>query len=226
MPLPEDIRIAQQLEAAGFFTKVAAGDARAASYFVRLFAYTANPNGTPAGWGWLRKGGGHNVEGYAEDAVVYGSNPADLFNVADLVIGTGAPGATLNSTTTDAKPRRASDVWEAPKPLSAEQLSYLKGGTVPGPIPGPDPCAACKSELAALKASTVPKIGYPGDAVWDAFGAVYEADVKRAGQTLNAQSFRWAGRTIHDDYMEGLTLEASIAKHRAEWCAILGIPVE
>jgi hypothetical protein len=99
------------------------------------------------------------------------------------------------------------------------------GGGTPAPGPGPDPCTACKTELAALKANSVPKVGYPGDAVWDEFGRVYESDVRRAGQTLNAQSFRWAGRTIHDDYMEGLTLEASIAKHRREWCDILGIPV-
>lgn len=99
------------------------------------------------------------------------------------------------------------------------------GGQPGTPIPGPDPCAACKSELASLKATSVAKVGYPGDATWDAFGAIYEADVKRAGQVLNAQSFRWAGRTMHDDYMEGLSLDQSIAKHRAEWCAILGIPV-
>lgn len=219
---PNDIAIAQQLEAQGYFTKAAQGDHKAASYFVRLFAYTANPNGNPSGWGWLRKGGGQNVEGYAEDAVVYGSNPNDLNNVVDLVIGTGAPGARLVPNTTATVPRRVSDTWEAPKPLTAAEMAYL-GGT--GGVPGPDPCAACKSELASLKATSVAKVGYPGDATWDAFGAIYEADVKRAGQVLNAQSFRWAGRTIHDDYMEGLSLEASIAKHRVEWCQILGIPV-
>ena len=245
--VPEDIGIAQDLSSRGYFTRVAAGDARAASLFVRLFAYTANPNGNPNGWGWLKKGGGHHIDGYSEDAVVYGSNPSDLHNVVDMVIGTGAPGARLVPSTTVTVPRRPADTWEAPKPLTADEISYLKGfNPGPDPGPGPDPCAAVKAELAtvkaelaALKASTVPKVDYEahgGDPVWDAFGHQIIADYKRAGRVvttnsgevvvvLDAQAFRWAGRTMHDDYMLGLSLAESIAKHRVEWCALLGIPV-
>lgn len=223
---PNDIAVAQQLVAEGYFTKAAAGDARAASLFVRLFAFRANPSASPSGWGWLKKGGGHNIDGYSEDAVVYGNSPNDLHNVVDMIVGTGAPGASLVPNTTSTVPRRPADVWEAPRALSAADMEYLKSGSGTGP--GPDPCAACKAELAALKATTVPKVAYEahgGDAVWDQFGLVIAADYARAGRVLDAQAFRWAGRTMHDDYMEGLTLEQSIAKHRVDWCAILGIPV-
>lgn len=83
-------------------------------------------------------------------------------------------------------------------------------------------------QLEQAQGNTVPKVAYEehgGDAVWDTFGNVILSDYQRAGRVLDAQSFRWAGRTMHDDYMEGLTLEQSINKHRAEWCAALGIPV-
>ena len=69
---------------------------------------------------------------------------------------------------------------------------------------------------------------YPGDAVWDAVGVQLFADYARAGQPPNPQMGRWFGRTIWDA-TEGdgtvLTVPESITKHRAEWCAVLGIAV-
>lgn len=127
MSVPNDIHIAQQLEAQGYFTKVATGDIKASSYFARLFAYTANPNGDPVGWGALKKGGGHEVEGYAEDAVVFGNGPNTNFNVADLVVGAGAAGAHLPPRLDPKERRIGVDEWERPKPLTAEQMAYLGG---------------------------------------------------------------------------------------------------
>lgn len=67
---------------------------------------------------------------------------------------------------------------------------------------------------------------YPGDEPFDAIGVTLFADYARAGQAPNPQMGRWFGRVCYD-WLTGVcpTLQASIDKHRAEWCAILGIPV-
>jgi hypothetical protein len=172
-------------------------------------------------WGMNGKRG--NPNDLSDDVLAYsGEGTAiDVVNggpmeIIDVIGGAGGPNPV--------------PTWNVGPGGPGDKGTVVKVFTVPGdpgttPPPTTDPCKACKDELATLKANSVPKVGYPGDHVWDQFGAVYLADVQRAGQTLNAQSFRWAGRTIHDDYMEGLSLEASIAKHRVEWCQALGIPV-
>ncbi len=63
---------------------------------------------------------------------------------------------------------------------------------------------------------------YPGDAAFDALGTILWADYAQAGRVPDAQMGRWFGRTIYD-YLVGMTLDASIAKHRAEWRAALGL---
>lgn len=66
---------------------------------------------------------------------------------------------------------------------------------------------------------------YPGDAVFDQIGVVLFADYAQAGQPPNPQMGRWFGRTTYDWLAQVVpTLDASIAKHRAEWRAILGLP--
>ena len=69
---------------------------------------------------------------------------------------------------------------------------------------------------------------YPGDEAWDPVGAAMEADYAEAGQTLNAGSARWFGRTIWDavagDGQRVLSVDESIRKHRNEWRAVLGLP--
>lgn len=135
---PDADRVLAQLEAEGYFERCRGGDAHACSYFVRLFVYRANPNGNPNSYGALRKtAGGTNVEGYAEDAIALNANSNDFGNVIDLVGGTGAPGARIQWG--GPHPRRASDVWEAPSPLPAHLLSYLRPGGGPGPSPIPTP---------------------------------------------------------------------------------------
>lgn len=66
---------------------------------------------------------------------------------------------------------------------------------------------------------------YPGDAVFDAVGEALFGDYQLAGQAPNAQMGRWFGRVIFDWLAKNEpTLDASIAKHRKEWRALLGLP--
>lgn len=125
------------LRSQGYFERAAHGDERAASYFARLVAYTANPNGLSSGWGALRKtGGGFNVEGYADGAIVCGSDPHDLNNVLKIVTQVGSDHAGIGDAVQE---RRESDIWEKPKPLTDEQMSYLLSGGQPAPVPVPQP---------------------------------------------------------------------------------------
>jgi hypothetical protein len=154
----------------GYFARAETGDMRGASYFARLVANLANPEGDPAAVGALRKtAGGSNVEGYADDAVCGNGDPSDLLNVYDLVKGSGAPGAS--PTVNGPLPRRASDVWGAPKALSAEQMAYLGGsGVEPGPAPG---LPAWESKHTELQV----KLGQPS-------GALDPAWVRRVAEQL------------------------------------------
>ena len=66
---------------------------------------------------------------------------------------------------------------------------------------------------------------YPGDAVFDAIGAALFADYAQAHHPPDAQMGRWFGRVVYDWLVKNeVSLEASIAKHRREWRAILGLP--
>lgn len=89
--------------------------------------------------------------------------------------------------------------WIAPEPVGGE------------PVPIPEP---------------VPEVPpYPGDPVFDAVGVALFADYAHAGNAPDPQMGRWFGRTIYD-WLAGVTptLDASIAKHRADWRAALGLP--
>jgi len=97
----------------------------------------------------------------------------------------------------------------------AEPEAY---STQPGPTPQPP-------------SNTVPFHGYDGDEKWKQVGVVLASDYARKPQALDADSVVWTARTIHDCYMgpdaskPPLSLDESIKKHRAEWCAALGVPV-
>jgi hypothetical protein len=133
------LEAAEALEQQGYFEPCRNGNDHACSYFVRLVVYTVNPKGDPNLPGALRKtAGGKNIDGYAEDAIALNGNPGDLHNVIDLVGGAGASGARLQWG--GPHPRRSSDVWEAPKALSARELAVLKpgsGGNPPNPPSNP-----------------------------------------------------------------------------------------
>ncbi len=214
MSVPQDqhnriVAQARVREGQGYFARAAAGDQRAASLFVRLVAYDLNPAGLGSDVGWLRKGGGTNVDGYAEDAVCGNANSADLFNVIDMVGGTGAPGARLNDANPgNVKERRSVDTWFAPRPLTTEELTYLlSGGTVPVP-------------------PTEPVQPYPDERTW--WPQVFDVEVAKrytqAGKVYpdGPAAFRWASRTSYD-IRAGLTKEESLAKHLKELEQELGL---
>jgi hypothetical protein len=151
------IDVLRNLEANGYFEKARNGDHRACGLFARLAAYSLNPSGDPGGWGCLRKtGGGANVEGYSEDAIVLGSDPNNLHNVKDIIVGAGAPGARLVGSLDGLVNRRTSDIWERPAPLNAEQLNYLKPGATGGggggiePPPPPPAGSTCRFQPADM----------------------------------------------------------------------------
>ena len=79
----------------------------------------------------------------------------------------------------------------------------------------PDPPDQDAPELEALPP-------YPGDAAFDEIGMILWADYAEAGRVPDAQVGRWFGRTTYD-YLAGMTLDASIDKHRAEWRTALGL---
>jgi hypothetical protein len=127
------IQVLRNLEANGYFEKARNGDHRACGLFARLAAYSLNPSGDPAGWGWLTKVPGQKqVEGYSEDAIVLGNDPNNLHNVVDLIIGAGRSGASLAGSLDGFVVRLPQNVWEAPKPLTDEQMAYLKPGATGG----------------------------------------------------------------------------------------------
>lgn len=187
-------------ESQGYFERVRAGDRRAASLFVRMIADDLNPLAVPSGYGWLTKQPGETqVDGYAEDAIVYGNDPADLLNVVDLVIGAGAPDASIGGAV---KERRPANRWEAPRPLTDAEVAYLRAGGLPQPVPPPTP--------------TYPP--YPGDLIFDAVGVALFSDYAKAGYGPDPQMGRWFGRTIYDWLAQIVgSLPESIAKHQLEW---------
>jgi hypothetical protein len=151
-----------QLVEEGYFERARSGDAKGASLYARLLAFRLNANGIRASFGALRKGGGQNVDGYAEDAIVANADPSDLFNVFDTVSGAGASGASPSWN--GPLPRRSSDTWEAPRALNASELAYLGKAsepqvpTVPNvptvPVPQPAACPNADS-IARIQAGVI-----------------------------------------------------------------------
>jgi hypothetical protein len=68
-----------------------------------------------------------------------------------------------------------------------------------------------------------PKPAYPGDPSGWELGRVLFADYAEAGRAVDPGIGVWFFRTAWDAANEGLTMEQSIAKHRAEWREILGV---
>lgn len=212
MAMPNMYSVVQEAERQGYFERCRQGDPTAASLFTRLCAYLMNPNGDPTGYGWLTKQPGeNNIDGYSIDAIVYTNNQADLMNVADIITGAEAPGAT--TTWQAPKPRRAGNRWEAPKPLTSDQLLYLRPAGPPQPKP-PDP------------PQPKPPAVVPYDEPWlqtvvrPAVVGRYQA-AKRA---LDDQYPIWMTRTLYDHVAMGLSKEDSLTKHLKELNAALGLP--
>ena len=220
MSVPQDqlqraITAARAREAQGYFTKVKAGDQKAASLFVRLVVLDLNPSGKESDFGWLSKSPGETqVDGFAEDAICYTADPSNRENVLDMVNGAGAPNASIGGAV---KPRREHNHWVKPVPLSQDQLDYLLEGAQPEP--GPAPIIPSYEALG-------------GDAFFRAMiGVPLQADYLMAGQTLNDGSAVWFSRTTYS-LMAALAgsngapvdVNGIVKKHRNEWRAILGLP--
>lgn len=216
--------IPQQLQALvdqGYFDKVADGDGRASGLFTRLAAYALNPSGDPAGWGCLRKtGGGKNIEGYSEDAIVLGNDPNNLHNVRDIIGGAGAPGARLNWGDGFVN-RRTSDIWEKPVALNAEQLAYLKpGGEVPGPTPPPtptpQPTPACRYQPTDL-GPVLAAVAHLQEIVIDASTAALRAEDAAKAAERRANEAALITENISERLADGLT----IVEGRAGWAGAM-----
>ena len=142
-----EVAVLAELEREGWFERCEAGERKGCSLFARLVALRLNPTGDPSSWGWLTKTPAEtNYDGYAEDAIVYGEGPARN-NVVDLIVGAGSPGARV---AWQPKPRRESNRWEAPRPLSAADMEYLRPGTGGGGGGGGASMQAVLDRLAAL----------------------------------------------------------------------------
>ena len=127
--------------------------------------------------------------------------------IIDCIGGAGGP-----------NPQPAWSSVGGPSPGAWVKPSGSTGGgggvVVPPPVkPCPDPSAHLPK----------PKPQYPGDAVFDAIGAVLFADYAERPEAPNQGMGRWFGRTIWDHVNEGMTIGDSIAKHRGEWRAALGL---
>lgn len=208
--------VANDLVAQGYFERAHDGDERAASLFARLVASTANPTGKSFSWGWLKKtGGGFNVDGFADGAIVYGNDPSDVNNVVKIVTQVGSDHAGIGDAV---QPRRESDIWFRPQPLSPAELLYLRPHGVPEP---PTPRQPAKPLYPSYEA-----LG--GDEGGKKITRLLEYDYKRAGMHgLDGDCGAWQQRVSYD-FLTGIcpTVEASIAKHREEWCQTLGISVD
>lgn len=197
------LAMARELESQGYFSRVREGDQRAASYFARLVAQRLNPMGVPSDFGWLSKSPGESqVEGFAEDAIVYSNDESNLENVIDLVNGAGAPGATIGG---GIKPRRTNNRWVKPEPLTDDQIKYLRSGET-APVPPPVPVMPSYEALG-------------GDEGGKKVTRLMEADYKNAGKPgLDGDSGAWQWRTAYD-FIAGKfkTVEESITAHQPEW---------
>ena len=129
----------------------------------------------------------------------------------DCIPGAGQDGYRFEAQGPEILPMDQ-DVYAPPIPSGSTGTG---GGTTPPP---PKPCPN--------PAAHDPK-PYPLDeSMWDAVAIQLLADMKRAGQpTLDTGSGRWFARTIWRHVNQGMSLQASIAVSRVEWCQVLGIPV-
>ena len=154
------------------------------------------------GWGLNSKTSGthgtrYDGQGIAHD-VLHHQPTNDMF---DVLIGAGAQSTpTWNYL---GKNQNSSRPWIAPI------VPKTGGGEVPKPQPPKYP--------------SYESLG--GDATGNKIGNYLFYDYERAGQLPNPGMGIWFYRTSYDS-TTGMKVEDAIAKHRAGWCSILGIPVD
>lgn len=154
-------------------------------------------------WGHLRKKPGQtNIHGHGEDSALC-KLPDGKAHAVDFIGGAGGPTPALR--------------W-GPDPIAyythadwLDPADHEKGA----PPQPPAPQYPSYEELG-------------GDEGGKKITRQLEADYKRAGRpSLDGDCGTWQQRVSYD-FLTGIckTVEESITKHRAKWCASLGIPVE
>jgi len=167
-------------------------------------------------WGLLSKSNGEN--GYTWPNGIRTSHDAIAVPNGqrfDIIGGSDNPGHAASPTWNPIAPEnwRPSNVW-----VDISTWKKLDGGTGGGGGTGGTVCPPCRPCAAC---PTIP--GYAGDGVFNEIGTVLDADYREAGQALNAGSGTWFGRVSYDYLYGGLTMAASIKKHRGEWRSALGL---
>lgn len=115
-------------------------------------------------------------------------------------------------------------------PLEQPLVNPLTLGKLNEPVQAVPTVPGCTPPTSAPPPVVVPPApvypGYPqNEAVLDVAGGALLADFAEAGQEPNAAMFRFAFRVAYDWMVGNVpSLEASVAKHRREWRAILGLP--
>ena len=144
-------------------------------------------------------------------------NPQDISDDAVNFIGEG-PGTTPGGqpcTVIDiiggAGGPNPQPVWQVFSDPVASSGAWVNPNSAPGLPPQPIP-------------PQYPPYPFPEDPV-DVCGAALFADFAQAGQAPNPQMFRFAFRVAYSWLTKEVSdLNASTAKHRKEWRALLGLP--
>lgn len=144
-----------------------------------------------------------NVNDLSMDALNWIGTPADPTNVIDCVAGAGGPNPSPTWQVTN-----STGAFVNPNSVN----TYYNYGNNPGPIEPPKPTFPSYESIG-------------GDPAGNKIGLYLFHDYIRAGQYPNPGMGVWFYRTCYDS-MAGMGVDASITKHRAEWCAILGVPVD
>lgn len=140
------------------------------------------------------------ITGVSHDAIFH-----KLSNTIVDLLGNGS----ANSDPNQAIHGPAVPQWsEIPKELNRSNNPWIAAIPVQGDSPTVTPSQ---------------QVSYPGDEVFDRIGVMLFADYALANQSPNPQMGRWFGRTVFDYVSGAMTLDESIAKHRAEWKNALGI---
>jgi hypothetical protein len=192
--------------------------------FIRLLARDLRLAHGPR-WGLNGKRG--NPNDISDDVIAYqGEGTAvDVTNgntAMEIIDVIGKAGNPVNHPDPNERPF---PVWNVGPGGIGDRGAFVGTFSVPDSpgtpgVPGTPATPSCPDPSAH---QPKPKPSYPGDRPFDAVGQQLEADYREAGQTLNAQSATWFSRTIWDHVVEGLSLDASIAKHRTEWRQALGL---
>lgn len=150
-------------------------------------------------WGHLKKNPSQtNEHGHGEDSALYLSDDDGQSQAVDFIGGAG--GSNPQPAWQVDEPRYSKKDWLDPT---------MHGSVVHVPVPAPP---------------VYPSYPFPEDQV-DGAGVALFADFAQAGQAPNPQMFRFAFRVAFSWLTKEVPdLGASVAKHRKEWRALLGLP--